>query len=83
MRSDNFVFTYDVGDSVGQSMLDHLRENTRQLNRVLKRDGSPYRYRVRLMARNPNRKHEGRHYKQTLPARYATRFDVYLYQRRV
>lgn len=83
MRSNNFVFTYDVGDSVGQSMLEHLRENTRQLNRVLKRDGSPYRYTVRLMARNPNRKHEGRHYKQTLPVRYATRFDVYLYQRRV
>ena len=80
MRSDNFIFTYDVGDELGLKMLEHLRDNVKKCNAYNKANGIKRKMVVRLMGRNPNRKHNGRHYRQTLPLKYATRIDVYLHE---
>jgi len=81
MRSDNYVFTYDVGDELGLKMLEHLRDNVKKWNAYNKANGVKTRHSVRQRGRNPNRRQYGKHYGQSLPLKYATRIDVYLNER--
>lgn len=73
--SDSYIATYEPGDP----QIDELRSFVSKCNTMLKDDGKPQRYYVKLQARG-HRLGEKR-YNQSLPLKYADRVDAYVYER--
>lgn len=97
MRSDSYLYTFNKGDDAGSLRLQHYKDLIKALNAQaikeyeravsfnLKHDrplpSRPMLKKVRVMGRNEDRRQGGKHYKQTIPLKYSTRFDVYCYER--
>lgn len=80
MRTPTYVFTFNRDDTEGANRLKAMRDVVKVINNQRKQKGQKL-YVVRVMGRNENRKHDGRHYRQTIPLKYASRFDVYCYEK--
>lgn len=80
MRTDTYVYTFNKDDTEGAKRLKTMRDLIKVINKQRKARGQRL-YVIRVMGRNENRKHEGRHYRQTIPLKFASRFDVYCYEK--
>ena len=73
--STAYLATYETNSPV----IKDLRKFVSKCNRMLKEDGRPERYYVKLHGRG--RRFGNRKWKQELPLAYAEKVDVYIYER--
>lgn len=77
-RTDAYIGTFDMDDQ-SQNELQQIRKMVTNLNKDLKKFGYDYRYYVKAQARGYR---QGiRRYNQSLPLKYASKVDAYIYRR--
>lgn len=77
-RTDSYLGTVDLSDAKDMAMVKNVRKIVSEANRKLKASGKPAMY-VKLQGRG--HRMGQRRYHQSLPLKYATSADVYLYTR--
>lgn len=78
-RTESYLATVDLKDETDLQFVESTRNIVKEMNRFLKSKGSPLRQYVKIQGRGHRMGNQ--RYNQSLPLKYATTGDVYIYSR--